>query len=100
MFRQGSWAVHWLARSVGRKRAGKFKHEGIFLHDPVLQQDQTHHNKLRELLYKNLAYLFCPIRWVNIGDGSDSIIHPVENDCALKAHEKFVNVEHIPRLPC
>ena len=29
-------AVHWLPRSVGRKRAGKFKHAGIFWHDPVI----------------------------------------------------------------
>ena len=35
MFRQGSWAVHWLPRSVGRKRAGKFKHAGIFSDDAV-----------------------------------------------------------------
>ena len=28
--------MHWLPRSVGRKRAGKFKHAGIFLHNPVL----------------------------------------------------------------
>ena len=27
--------MHWLPRSVGRKRAGKFKHTGIFSHDPV-----------------------------------------------------------------
>ena len=27
--------MHWLPRSVGRKRAGKFKHAGIFSHDPV-----------------------------------------------------------------
>ena len=27
--------MHWLPRSVGRKRVGKFKHAGIFLHDPV-----------------------------------------------------------------
>ena len=26
------------SRSVGRKRAGKFKHEGIFLYDPVFVQ--------------------------------------------------------------
>ena len=35
MFHQGWWAVHWLPRSVGRKRAGRFKHAGIFSHDPV-----------------------------------------------------------------
>ena len=29
--------MHWLPMSVGRKRAGKFKHAGIFLHDPVPQ---------------------------------------------------------------
>ena len=28
--------MHWLTRSVGRKGAGKFKHAGIFLHDPVI----------------------------------------------------------------
>ena len=27
--------MHLLNRSVGRNRAGKFKHAGIFLHDPV-----------------------------------------------------------------
>ena len=36
MFYQVWWAVHWLPRSVGRKRAGRFKHAGIFLHDPVV----------------------------------------------------------------
>ena len=35
MFRQGWWAVHWLPRSVGRKRAAKFKHARIFSHNPV-----------------------------------------------------------------
>ena len=35
MFRQGWWAVRWLPRSVGRSRARKFEHAGIFLHDPV-----------------------------------------------------------------
>ena len=27
--------MHWLPKSVGRGREGKFKHAGIFLHDPV-----------------------------------------------------------------
>ena len=32
----GWWAVHWLPRSVGRKRAGKFKHAGIFFAQPCI----------------------------------------------------------------
>ena len=27
--------MHWLPKSVGRSREGKFKHARIFLHDPV-----------------------------------------------------------------
>ena len=27
--------MYWLPRSVSRKRAGRFKHAGIFLHNPV-----------------------------------------------------------------
>ena len=43
MFRQGWLAVHWLPRSVGRKRAGRFKHAWIFLHDPVCVLPQIGH---------------------------------------------------------
>ena len=28
---------------MGRKRAGKFKHAGIFLHDPVMLKQDIHH---------------------------------------------------------
>ena len=28
--------MYWLPRSVGRSKEGKFKHAGIFLHDPVI----------------------------------------------------------------
>ena len=28
--------MHWLPKSVGRSREGKFKHAEFFLHDPVL----------------------------------------------------------------
>ena len=48
--------MHWLPRSVGRKRAGKFKHAGIFSHDPVLPP--PHYVNILEIWYIRVLFKY------------------------------------------
>ena len=48
--------MHWLPRSVGRKRAGTFKHAGTFSHGPV----SDHELRLSCIQISKCSYLGVP----------------------------------------
>ena len=64
---QGWWAVHWLARSVGRKRAGKVKHAGIFAHDPADALDQRTQNIFFDSLKTGNRAIWSLSQWPHLG---------------------------------
>ena len=57
--------MHWLPRSVGRSKEGKFKHAGIFSHHPVHLAVA-----LPNIKHENLIFSLSVLYWVAGQDGA------------------------------